>query len=568
MHSLPPRSDPSATSVDDVLSAEELQVRGSSDRARAANAFLVALTRAARSFLLYDSANGAIHHFLATLATAAEDYRGRFGALSLEVRPFEILSGGEVIYLDRDRERSIAFRLYRDGVRRLDMSADVPWHEVLKLLEILSIRYTGIRQSEDDMVVLLWKAGFVEIQVEAVEGVINEEFDAARIWRASSHVDAPPDFDWQLLTFSEPSGLHYLPVLPADRERLLVEDESPALAALCVQLGSELLSACAAGTLRWHEIAAQMAEIRDFLLSEGVLPHLVALARTVIRTRLATPHENLRRSQFLATFTNEASMARVLRGMRPDSREAPPELGVLFELCPGDHLQTLLELVVLERSEVGRRVARSLIERWVPSHRDMLLERATAGPADLACELLRVFRYADPQLCVDSAFGLAGREELDVQLAVVHALDALCVQTPPRIIQSLLLSPSIEVRLVTLAHVAQQGLRSVFPALLARVARGVASMEQREVDAHAVALAGGDPVHALQTFEEWVRPLGMFRVQTGGQLQLVYAAIIGLARIPGDPAVALIRQVSEQGGSDLKAATVNAMRERRRAGIR
>ena len=169
---------------------------------------------------------------------------------------------------------------------------------------------------------------------------------------------------------------------------------------------------------------------------------------------------------------------------------------------------------------------------------------------------------------MDAAFGLAHREELDVQLDVVHALDALKVQTPPRIIQSLMLSPSIEVRLLTLEHVAAQGLRSVFPALLARVTRGVAAMEQREVDAHAVALAGGDAVHALQTFEEWVRPRGLFNVQSGPQLQLVYAAIAGLSRIPGEPAVALIRQVSDQGGSDLKAATVNAMRERRRAGIR
>ena len=568
MHSVPPRPDPNVAPVDDVLSAEELQSLGSSERARAANAFLVALTRAARSFLLYDSANGAIHHFLAALASAAEAYRSRFGALSLEVRPFEILSGGEVIYLDRDRERSMAFRLYRDGVRRLEMSADVPWHEILKLLEILSIRYTGIRQSEDDMVVLLWKAGFVEIQVEAVEGVINEEFDAARVWRAGSHVDAPSDFDSQQFGFSEPRGLQHLPVLPGDRDRLLEEDESPALAALCVQLGEQLLSSCAAGRLRWSEIAPQLAEMRDFLLSEGVLPHLVKLARAVIRTRLATPHENLRRAQFLATFANEASIARILRGMRPDAREAPPELGVLLEMCPGDHLQSLLNLVVLERSEVGRRVARTLIERWVPSHREVLLERAVAGTAALACELLRVFRYADPQLCVDAAFGLAHREELDVQLDVVHALDALKVQTPPRIIQSLMLSPSIEVRLLTLEHVAAQGLRSVFPALLARVTRGVAAMEQREVDAHAVALAGGDAVHALQTFEEWVRPRGLFNVQSGPQLQLVYAAIAGLSRIPGEPAVALIRQVSDQGGSDLKAATVNAMRERRRAGIR
>ena len=51
----------------ELLSAEGAQARGSTARTRAANALVVALTRAARSFLLYDSGNEAIHSFLAAL---------------------------------------------------------------------------------------------------------------------------------------------------------------------------------------------------------------------------------------------------------------------------------------------------------------------------------------------------------------------------------------------------------------------------------------------------------------------------------------------------------------------
>lgn len=552
--------------LSELLSAEGAQVRGSTDRTRAANALVVALTRAARSFLLYDSGNEAIHHFLAALNTASEEYRSRFGALSLEVRPFEIASAGEVVYLDRDRERSIAFRLYRDGVRRLDISAEVPWHEVLKLLEILSIRYTGIRQAEDDMVVLLWKAGFTEIQVEAVEGVINEEFEDTRIWRSGTHVEAPLDFDMPAPQLLGERNIQYVAVLPEDRERLLEEDESPVLPPLCVRLGFELLAACARGELGWYEIVHQLGEMRDFLLAEGVLPHLLELAHALIHTPLKTPHENLRRAQFLGTFADEAAIGRVLRGMRPDALDAPPEFIRLLEMCPGDHLETLLKLVVTERSEVGRRVARTLLERWVPSHGAAMLNRAMTSSSDLACELLRVFRYADPALCLDAATVLADRPELDLQLAVVHALDALSVQTPPRVIQSLLASASVEVRLATLDHVARRGLRSVFPALLARLTRTVQNMEQRETDAYAVALAGGDAVHALEAFREWLRPRGLFTVLTPAQTQLMLSALVGLARVPGEDAEALIKQASERGG--LHSAALAAMRERRRAGMR
>ncbi len=554
--------------IPEVLSAEEAVVRGSTARTRAVNAFVVALTRAARSFLLYDSGNEAIHHFLAALSTSSEVFRSRYGAMTLEVRPFEIASSGEVVYLDRDRERSMAFRLYRDGVRRLDLSAAVPWHEILKLLEILSIRYTGIRQAEDDVVVLLWKAGFTEIQIEAVEGVINEEFEDTRIWRAASHVDAPVDFDLPEPALPAERNIQYVAVLPEARELLLAEDESPELPRLCVRLGYELLEGCASGVYGWYDVQPQLAEMRDFLLGEGVLSYLLKLAQALVHAPLRTPHENMRRAQFLATFANEAALGRVLRGMRRDAIDAPPELPRLLEICPGDHLETFLSLVVSERSEVGRRVARVLLERWVPSHGELMLERAVAGDAVVAGELLRVFRYCDPALCVEAATRLADRAEVDVQLAVVHAVDALGIITPPKIIQSLLASGSVEVRLATLDHVARRGLRSVFPALLLKITRNIQNMEPREAEAYAAALAGGDATHALEAFRDWLRPRGVFAVLTPAQTQLMLVALTALARMPGDEAEGLIKSAGERGGSGLQAAATQAMRERRRAGIR
>ncbi len=43
--------------------------------------------------------------------------------LVLEVHPFELVLGREVVYLEKDRERSLSFRLFRDGVRRIGFAA-------------------------------------------------------------------------------------------------------------------------------------------------------------------------------------------------------------------------------------------------------------------------------------------------------------------------------------------------------------------------------------------------------------------------------------------------------------
>ena len=148
---------------------------GGSERGIATNNALRALSRAARSFMLYEPRNQAIRDFLRDYRENMTATLSAHGPMELDIRPFEMTRGGEVVYLERDRERSLAFRLFRDGVRRITVQPAVAWEELLRLLEILSIRYTGIRQSEDDIVTLLWKAGFKHIGVVAVEGFVPDE---------------------------------------------------------------------------------------------------------------------------------------------------------------------------------------------------------------------------------------------------------------------------------------------------------------------------------------------------------------------------------------------------------
>ena len=138
-------------------SPEERRVVGS-PHAFAANAALLALTRSARSFTLYDPSNKVVRTLIGDYRDKLRKVLEAFGSLVLEVHPFELVLGREVVYLERDRERSLSFRLFRDGVRRIGFEPGMTWEEMLRLLQILSIRYTGVRQQEDDLVTLLRKA--------------------------------------------------------------------------------------------------------------------------------------------------------------------------------------------------------------------------------------------------------------------------------------------------------------------------------------------------------------------------------------------------------------------------
>src|SRR5512139_3562450 len=188
---------------------------GGSPAAKAANAAVLALTRAARSFTLYDPANKVVRSLIADYHDRFRAVLEGFGPLVLDVHPFELTAGREVVYFERDRESSLSFRLFRDGVRKIAFAAEATWDELQHLLQILSIRYTGVRQQEDDLVTLLRKAGFDGIRVSAIEGFVPEEENresplGADLLRGTrERYDPPSQWDLPLPAFPEAAPLRY-----------------------------------------------------------------------------------------------------------------------------------------------------------------------------------------------------------------------------------------------------------------------------------------------------------------------------------------------------------------------
>ncbi len=269
---------------------EQETALGSDERTRAANEALRALARAARSFRLYDPSNDAIRVFLQEVRDSFRSYGENHGDLVLGIRPFEMVLADvrEVVYLERDRERSLAFRLFRDGVRNLSIQPAVEWSELLQLLEILSIRYTGISHSEDDVVTLLWKAGFQHIEIEAVEGFVPEDevqddgmgIEVAHE-RLSAHAEVrvPPNFDLPPPSYAKEAEAKPLRVDDDVLARLRAEESSQQLPEDCLNLVREILQVVQSPTdpIELSEARPLLYEIRDFLMSEGQLDNLLRM---------------------------------------------------------------------------------------------------------------------------------------------------------------------------------------------------------------------------------------------------------------------------------------------------
>jgi hypothetical protein len=560
---------------------DELQLGGSPHGA-AVNAALRGLSRAARSFLLYDPRNDAIRVFL-------EEYRAnivaalQYGPMELEVRPFELIlarstGGSEVVYLERDRERSLAFRLFRDGVRRVTIQVDVEWDELLRLLEIMSIRYTGVRQQEDDLVTLLFKAAFRGIQVVAVEGFVPDEEQADGAGddgprqRADHTIEAPRDWDLPLPELRTPVGYAYKEVKPAWINRLVAECGSQTVAADAIHLCTLVLERVRdpADPMDIDVFVQLASEVRDFLLADDQLDRLVRLVALV---QEAYPLSPSRIAPLMLSFTDARALRRILHSVPPSAVEPPESMRILLDLVPADHLTSLIELLAVERGQAARRLMRQLLDRDLVHRWDYAMERLVGAPSDVAADMLRAVAYQVPERVAEAALLVAPRDEPDLNLEILHSLG----RSPPGPVRlpllfALLNSQWLEVRQKAIEQLAEIRTREVYDRLKATMEKGALRIEPREAEALGRAMAKLDPVRAAE-LADWIKPKGLFNrvVEMPGRQMLQWCAVAAMEGVPGesgDDIDGRLRWLAERAGTEMHQHAMRAALRRRRGGNR
>ena len=95
------------------------------------------------------------------------------GSLDLTVREFQLLHAEAVVYENLDRNDSLAFLLFRDGIRRLSFLPGLEKTDLRSLLQCLA-RSSPLGDRPDDLVTLFWEQDFKTIRYSAVEELASE----------------------------------------------------------------------------------------------------------------------------------------------------------------------------------------------------------------------------------------------------------------------------------------------------------------------------------------------------------------------------------------------------------
>ena len=555
------------------------QELGDTASARAANKAIRSLVRAARAFLFYDAHNDAVETFLVEMRSAFADYCHRFGDMDLDVGVDELWlrSVEEIIYRDVDRERSLAYRLYRDGVRRVTIRSQVPWEELVGLLEVLSIRYTGLRQHEDDIVTLLRRASFEAIQIEAMRGFIASEdagdahaMESRVIDQAKARVDQPHDTDLPPPRLGERVRPSYVP-LPEDICQRTAAEASPRRLPLdCLALATTLLAQASdpTGPLPVARFKDLLTEIRDYLLSVGEVRILQELAGRVQETPADLLDAQVL-DDIVNSFGDRDAISRLIRSVSPEVQVLPEAIHTFLDTLEGDVPATLMDLLHDEHSAHLRRVLRQALEPFVKSRQTEVMARIRSDPGRGGPDLLRALSAGAPEAARRLVLEQARTGAEDIQVECIHTI-ARSSHGPTA--RSLLLEladgPRAAVRVAAIKALAGFEGAATFGELRKLVEHKVVQgLEDRDARALAESMAAVAPGAALALFREWIEPPARFRRARPGQDRLTWIAVAGLTVLEGPRIDAQLKELAERscGVRARHAPRAGVLRARARA---
>jgi hypothetical protein len=521
---------------------------------------LTALARASRAFVLYKPSNATVRQLLADYQAKAEAALARHGELRVAVRPFELAVDGEVVYRDTDREKSLAFKLFRDGVRRLHLLPSASWEELLELLEILAVRCTGVRQSEDDILTLLRKAEFRGITVEAVEGFTpaeeEPELDVDETVERARRVQPPAGWDTPVRKLPAPGPIEYRPLPAAALEALRSLAEKD-VSELALELARDLLAeAMRAG---WPtpnpDLIAFFAELRDGLLASGQLGPLRQLVDV-----LAEAGKGEMRDELLQGLGDARTLDIVLASVPEEEAQLPPDLAPFLPLLG---IEAALERLATEATEGRRRLLIEIVLARLPAEAPAVLARLPSLEPLLARKLAREVVARAPERATEAGRQLLAQQDENLRLEGLALLEG-AQGVPIRPLCALLNDRSEPVRTRTAELLGRRGGSAVVADLRAALEQD-RERSPREVEAIGRAIARADPPGAAPILLEWMSAKGgLLRGLNARQRALQSAAVAGMEILPGPMPEQSLRALADRSKGELRRQCLLALTRRRK----
>lgn len=126
-----------------------------------------------KAIRFYPADNPALQGFKDQLFKKFQHFLNKYPFFILQIGEFTLSFKERVLYENRDPKSSLAFLLYKDGLRELRFTRGLEEWEVQGLMEVIK-RSETINDLEDDLVTLLWEKDFVHIGYLATDEFLED----------------------------------------------------------------------------------------------------------------------------------------------------------------------------------------------------------------------------------------------------------------------------------------------------------------------------------------------------------------------------------------------------------
>ena len=154
----------------EILLTEEVETDEELLLAKELTGFFI---RAIKAFRFYPPDNPTLKGVRDQLPKKFQFFLDKYHSFVLQIGEYAFSFKGKVLYESSDPKNSLAFLLYKDGLRELRFVEGLEEWEILGLINII-IRSDSINQLEDDLVTLIWEKDFIHISFLATDHFLEE----------------------------------------------------------------------------------------------------------------------------------------------------------------------------------------------------------------------------------------------------------------------------------------------------------------------------------------------------------------------------------------------------------
>ncbi len=507
---------------------------------------------------------------------AVENIRGALrqiwqstGDLVFDVLETSLRWEEHIVYANDQKNESIAWTLYKDGVRSLAMKPGIEEEEIVKFLRVLQQSRSLQAEAADDLLTLLWQEDFQfltytfrelasdnAVPIEAGETIPSVSPNDVR-----QHVqeEAPPKREGVVSVDDFDTTLYFLDDKEIDYLHKEVEREyQQDLRRNVLSMLFDLLELQTYGTVR-AELISIVENFIPYLLGAGdfrSVAFVLRESRNVLqRARELIPEHRQALEGLPARLSQQEALSQLLQSL--DEAAVHPseeELSELFQELRSDALVTLMGWLPKLTNARVKELVHKAAERLAQAHAGEVLKALASDDSASQLEMVRLAARLKLPGAPEGMGKLLETGDRELKIAVVEALTAIGSPAAMRLLETAVEDGERDVRIAAVKFLAARGYRNAFPRIEGAVTgnklKGSDLTEKMAFFEAYGTLAGAAAVPLL---EKMLIPKGMLSRKEDPETRACAAMALGKIRHPD------ARAVLERAAQDKEALVRNAV---------